>query len=708
MPSRKTVRKHLAAHIAGAACVIAACAIAPRVYAQAADWKPQLVAPPGNVYGPNDPIRLRLPPLPVEVLQTLALELDDFDVTGFVSSDGELAVLTPPQPLAYGEHQLRLVENAPDGSIIERGVWTVSVRKSAAFREAGLQAAVTLNALRRIADDDLPEPAAKRDQWNGAAQLQGAVADGNWRFTGQADLLASGERALLPRGEEGDHIDLGSFLLGYENGPVVARAGHHSVGPDSLIMSGFGRRGVSLGLQSARTGAAATAFSLRTADVIGFQEGFGIGDSDNRTDGVTVTFRPLGGATDALYVSATYLKGEGPSQSGAVGTGIAGDTTAVEGRAASVIADGTLLERRLRLRGEYAATRFDFDGDGRDLNGDNFIDSTENLAPERDDAYHALVTFTPWHDKLVGGQPFAWNLGVENKRIGTFFRSPANPIGVSDRELVRGFTGVNWSAFDAQLSIGRERDNVNDLPLIAQTETAQNVLSLTYAPQPAYEPLPDGSLPPPSWYGQPLLNLSLIDVDQDIVRAGLGLTPGALNKVRTLALTASFTYPTWSWTLGHTIGKSENFIGQAPDTKTDASQLSASFRIGERWTFGPSVQWSRTDESDVPVDFGYGPRRLETLTAGLNIGYLHSDRVSATFGYNLNRSDASDGSQDVRTSDVIANVAWTVVPAREMRPGLTLALDGQWHDFDDRVFAGSNVNHYQIFLRASVSWLPTW
>lgn len=233
--------------------------------------------------------------------------------------------------------------------------------------------------------------------------------------------------------------------------------------------------------------------------------------------------------------------------------------------------------------------------------------------------------------------------------------------------------------------------------------------SVTYAPQPAYEPLPDGSLPPLPWYGQPLLNLSLIDVDQDVVRAGSGLMPGALNKVRTLALTASFTYPTWSWTLGHTIGKSENFIGQAPDTRTDASQLSASFRIGERWTLGPTLQWSRTDESDVPAGFGFGPRRLETLTAGLNVGYFHSDRLSATLGYNLHRSDASDGSQDMRTSDLIANVAWTVVPAREMRPGLTLALDGQWHDFDERAPAGSSSqNHHQVFLRATVSWLPTW
>lgn len=692
----------LVARMAAGAYLLAACVVVAPVQAQPRDWRPQLVPPPKGVYGPGDPIRLRLPRLPAQVLQSLALELDDFDVTDFVAPQGEVFVFTPPQPLAYGEHQLRLVEHAPDGSIIERGAWTIAVRKSAAFREAGLQVAATLNGVRRVADDGLPSPEPKRDQWNGGAQIEGAVADGGWRLTGQADLIGNGQRALMPRGTNGGHLDLGSFLIGYENGPVVARAGHHSVGPDSLIMSGFNRRGVSVGVQSPHTGAAATAFSLRTGDVIGFQDGLGVGDADNRTDGVTVSFRPAG----SLVVSATYLRGEGPSQSGEAGSGVSGDPTAVQGSAAGVIADGTLLEKRLRLRGEYAVSRFDFDGDGRDTDLDGVIDS--NLDAERADAYSALVTYLPWHEKLVDGKPLAWHLGAESRRLGTFFRSPANPIGVSDRELLRGFTGVNWSGFDAQLSIGRERDNVDDLALIAQTETAQHVVSLTYAPSLNLEPRGDGSLPPPPWYGQPVLNATFIEVDQDVVKAGSGLGTGALNRVRTVALTASFTYPTWSWSFGHTIGSSDNFIQVAPDTETDATQINANFRIGERLTLAPTLQLSTTDESDAPAGFGFTSRRLETLTAGLNVGYALSERWNTSFGYNLNRSDASDGSQDVRSSDVLANVSWTVVPPRERRPGLTLALDGQYRDLDDRIFPTNTVSQYQIFLRAAASWLPTW
>jgi hypothetical protein len=695
---RRAIKPRLIARLGGNVLLIVVAATAPS--AAAADWQPQLVPPPAGYYRPDDAIRMQLPPLRLEVLQRLTLELNDIDVTDFVTSDRQTAVFKSPQPLAFGEHQLRLVENGADGSIIERASWTISVRKTAAFREAGLQAATTLTAARRVLDDDLPQPAPKRDQWNGGAQLQGALADGNWRFAGQADLLGNSEKAVMPRGVDHGRLDVGNFLFAYEHGPVVARAGHHAVGPDSLILSNFARRGVSVGMQSDVT--AATVFSLRTNEVVGFHEGLGVGDSDNRTNGVAVALRPVGNERDALVVGATYLQGESADLSGSAGSGVAGDSTATKGRATSVVADGTLLDQRLRLRGEYARSRYDFDGAGRDTDLDGSIDF--DMAPEGDRAYSALVTYSPWHDKVVAGEPLGLRLGLENTRIGTFFRSPGNPAGVSDRDLIRGFTGVNWSGIDAQLSIGRETDNVDDLALIPRTETLQNVLALTYTPRPP-APRADGTVTQP-WYGQPVLAANVIDVDQDVTKAGAGLDVGQLNALRTYALNASFTYPTWSWTIGRTIGKTESFAGIAPDTETHASQISADWRIGERLRVTPTYQRSITDEFDPPA--GFTERRLRTAAAGLSLGYVFADGINGTLGYNINRTDTSDDAQHTRARDLLLNLAWTAIPARERRAGLTFALDGIYHNVDDRVDASNGVDHYQIYLKAIVSWLPSW
>src|SRR5688572_24851674 len=199
------------------------------------DWTPQLVPAASGARSPAEAIRIRLPAnLSAAVLERLTLELDDFDVTALVSREGADAVFTPPQPLPFGPHTLRLVEYAPDGTIIERGMWEFEIRKAALFREAEGRIASTLNITQRIADDDLTQPTPKKNQANGAAQLAGTVADSNWRLKGNMDLLYNSQEQLTPR--QKDQLDMGRFLLQGELGAASAQAGHHAVAPDSLIM----------------------------------------------------------------------------------------------------------------------------------------------------------------------------------------------------------------------------------------------------------------------------------------------------------------------------------------------------------------------------------------------------------------------------------------------------------------------------------------
>jgi hypothetical protein len=673
--------------------------------AQAADWKPELLTPiKGGTQKPADAIRIALPKVPEEVIQRLALELDDFDVTGMVVREGSQAVFTPPQALAYGDHQLRLVEHLPDGNIVERGVWNFQVRKTSAFREAQLQAATNLIAGYRVADDDLPQPELRKSNYAGTAQLQGVLANGPWRTTGEMDLLYNSNKALMPRGVENGNVDMGRFLLTGEAGPVVAQAGHHTIGPDSLIMQGFNRRGVSLGLQSKSLASSITAFSQTTQDVIGFQEGLAIGNSENRTDGVSATVRPIPAYKDNLLISAQYLSGEGPSQSGAVGTGVAGDPTKTSGNAGAVIADTLFLDKRMRIRGEYAFSRFDFDGQGRDTDLNGTIDSNQPV--EHDQAYQGLFTYTPWHNKVINNKPLAWNLGVENKKIGTYFKSPANPVGIADRESLRGFTGVNYSGVDVQVSIGRDTDNVNDIELLPQTETWQKVFVTTFVPQLNMQPGADGKMPELPWYGQPMLNLTWIDIDQDVEKSGAGLSTGALSATRTLSLNASFSYATWSYGLSHTIGQNDSTI--AVDTKNRMTQLNANARIGEKLTVGPILQYNYIDESNPPS--GLTAKNSTTKTLGLNAGYTFTQRINATMGYNVNSQDATDNSVNTKSADWTGSLNWIALPAQGNVPGLTLSLEGLYHDAEDLgnfATAAGNQNNYQIFLKAALGWMPS-
>src|SRR5262245_58829109 len=691
-----------------ALAVICACllqlAVLSAVHAAAADWSPELLPPQKGARGPADPILIGIPDLPVSVLERLTLELDNIDVTGFVTRDGPNAVFTPPQPLVYGPHELRLVELAADGSVVERGAWTIEIRKTASFREAELGANATLNASARIADRDLAENAPGTWQGNGAAQLQGAAADGNWRVRGNADFLANGQPALMPR-QEG-HFDVGRFLVKADSGAFAAAAGHQTVGPESLVMQGFNRRGVSVGVGREADGVSATAFMLSGQDVIGFQHGLAISDSGNRVDGVSVVGRPFSGRSEALALSATYVSGQGPTQTGAPGTGIGsnaltpvipgaqplppttvntGTPLVTAGSAASFVADSQLVERRLRLRGEYALSRFD--GDGVDIGND----------AQKDKAYSLLASYAPWRGRTAGDTPYAVQFGVEYKSLGTFFQSPASPSGPSDRQGTRGFVGVDWGGLNASLSVERLRDNVNNIESLPRTQWTQSTFSLTYRPMPTLAPAAGAGQPPAlPWYGQPMLTLAFTDFDQNVIKASTVLAPGPFRATRSVTGAASFTYPRWMWSLGHTVGKIDDFTDATDDTRSNLTVLNASLRFGESFTVGPLVQVNRIE------DRTNNTRDSRTVTGLINLSYAFTQRTRVNFSAGGNRQVLDDGSLDTRSVDTVGSLSWTVATVSGAQPGLTLSLEGAHHNVDDKVNTANTRDSYEVFIKAGI------
>lgn len=697
MVKKHFVLKILARALSGIWALVAV-AIAPPAWS-APDWTPELLAVEG-ARGPSDPIRLSLSGLPRGAFENLTFDLDDIDVTAFVTRQGRFALFTPPQPLEFGEHRLRLVEYAPDGDIIERGGWTVEIRKSRAFREAQLQSALTLTAGYRIADDNLTDPPDEA-QASGTAQLQAAVADANWRATGAIDLMYNKQEALTAR--QKNHLDMGEYLLVTDALGARLNVGHHTAVPESLIAQGFHRRGVSLGTSSADAGFSVTGFTQRADSIVGFQEGLGIGDEDNRVDGFAISARPISANRDALALTASYLTGKGPINSG---EGVAGDPTVFAGDAASLVADSLFLERRLRLRAEVAKTEFDSDGDGTDSDLDGTVDFNSSAEPAR--AYTALVTYTPWHDKIAMGQALAWTVGLENKRIGTFFNSPANPGGVPEGKSLRTFSQLNWHGFGLYALLGRETSNADDIQNLETAETTQALLQGSYAPIQAYPATDTGQEPEMPWYGQPYYTLGLSDVDQEIIDAGLFVPEGRFTATENVTVNASFTYPTWSWSIAQSYGRSEDFSGQSADTRTTSTQLSARFQIGKRLELEPSIGIDDTEQTE-PALFTTAVDS-KTARAELRIGYTFTEKLNGNITITMNRDDTSDDSIDQRTADVNFILRYAVLQAQAARPGLALSLTGQYHDEEDRGTSATvpSSDSHQIFLQGELSWYPSY
>ena len=645
------------------------------------------MAPGAGAQAQTSPLRIRVTGIPEDVPQRLAVELDALDVTSLAQLDGADILVTPTQPLAFGSHQLRLVEYLQDGSIAERGQWSFEIRKSAAFREAAAQANVTLNATDRVADHNI-DGTLNRLQGNGSAQLQGAVANEAWRTNASASVVANSQSSQMPRKE--DHIDIGQYLVAAQSGALAGRIGDHAVGPDSLVMQGFARRGVSADLSAGGVGRV-TGFSMHTTPLAGSQNITGVSDGQNRVDGAVATLDPFAGRPSTLVVAGTYVDGEGTTVSG---PGVAGSDQAFGGRAGGVVADAILLDKLLRLRGEYAHSSFDFDGIGTGLDA------------QSGHAYSGLANYLPWHSLAVLDQPLVWNIGVERKVLSTFFHSPANPGTVPDRDMTQAFTGLNWYGVGVQAATGREHDNVDDLPLVPKTESVQHSVSLNYAPAkpPAQSPAGTVSLP---WYGQPFLTASYMTLRKDIASSpgGSPFSQGPLHDTKNLALGAQFQYSKANWGLTHGRVDDTDFTGLSPDTRTVSDRLQAGLRAS-KLNVAAFVQHDLTDNLTQDA-------RSQAVSGGATLLYPFSDRISSSLAYTARHAWAPQTPADQITGDTTFGLNWTAVAAQGSRPGLGLGMDGSFHHCREKAAdptqpSAACLDSYQVFLKLSVSWMPAY
>lgn len=643
---------------------------------QASDWTPELLpSAQGQFRTPREEFRIFIPPtVPVEVLERLGLTLDSIDVTGMISRDGDYAVFVPPQPLEYRGHVLRIVEYAEDGSILERGVWSFEVRKSALFREAEFGSNLDLTQIYRASDNNLQDLPI-RSQAQGGVSLQGRVADGNWKVTGNGDFLYNSQSDQTFNDLE---FDVGNFLATGRAGPAALKIGHHSVESESMIMQGFHRRGLSAGLSTKNRLAGLTGFLLRTESITGFEKGLGIEASDSRVFGVVAKSSPFLEDPEKLTISGLYLKGEGEE----IGIGEGGDTESSGGNAWSLIADTHILDKRLRLRGEYAKTGFDFDGLGTNFN------------KEEDYAYSFQAAYTH-PEKIFKEKPLNWSLGLEHKRVGTFFHSLANAGFPGDKFLISAFTELIWSALNINTVVGRETDNVEDDPLLPRTQTDQVTMNTIYTPF-QEEPSEGGWW---SFFHQPSFQTSWSHTRQKQTETPSGFS-GTETDTRTkdLLLAATFNPASWDWTISHNISFFEDHSDVTSDTRNNLSSLSINFQVGDRLSISPDVQYYTQDEQNTGVE-------TTSLRTGLSVAFtFYPERLNGSLNYSLSMDDSSHDTIDTTTNTIDAGIFWTIKRPRSNHPGIDLFVNANYQDIDDKVSSGSSTSNYQVFTGIKIGW----
>jgi hypothetical protein len=641
-------------------------------YAQTQDWVPEILPTKEVSYREStEAIRIRLPEkLPDDVIQLLNLELDAIDVTPLAALENHTIVLTPAQPFTFGPHVLRLVEYATDGSVVERGIWNFEVRQAAAWQQAELAGNINLIASQRVADHGL-ESDPEENTGQGGANFTAALSDKKWKLNSTAALLYNSQEEQTVNG---DALDMGEYLVTVATAATEMRLGHHALQQNNLILNNFNRRGLSGDLRMGNLNTTATGFVMRTDQVTGFENFSGINDSEQRVAGLTLNTQLLNKSPNALNLSLSYLTGEGSQE----GVNVIADNDVSSGNAWSLVADSALVSQQLRLRGEYAGTEFDFDGE--DTGSD----------AEDDNAYSLLAVYSP-ATTGTEASPSNWNIGIEHMKVDTFFRSLANTSLPSDRNMTRIFSGLSHVTWSIGVSFARETDNINDSPLIPTSES--NYGTLTYAYNRA-EPVSKGSSF--SWFGTPSLSMVLGFNTQEHTDTPAAYTGSALDiRTDSLQMQSTFNHPTWNWGLGLGVSQFEDSEGLSPDSQTYLADLYAGFPIGTRVTVAPNIQYQETkDESsgDKQTAINWG--------AGASINFI-PDKLAGNINFSVNQNELSGDSltgMDTTTNIFSGDLVWHWIPPKTNRPGFDISLNGTWQDVDDRVTTALSSDSYQVFL----------
>ena len=644
----------------------------------ASDWAPELELP--RVRQPMETLRISIPEdVSIETLQTLALELDNIDVTAMVTREGNYAVFTPVQPLEWGNHELRLVEYAEDGSIFEKGFWTFEVRTQSGIRESDFTADISLVATGRVADKNLGEPEPGSLTGQGGAALHGKVSGEEWEVTGNMDLIYNSQRELTPNNQE---LDMGEYLITGQHRSTQLKLGHHSIAQTSLAMEGFQRRGASASKGFSSINSAVTGFILRAEEINGFEHGLGIADSDNAVYGIVLENQPISSNPELLYLSATYLSGE----SNTVGASVGALQADQKGETWSVVADSTMLDQQLRFRAEMASSKTDI----------TTADTTDiDLLDAKGDAIAFLATYTP--QSISADTTFFWNTGLELSEVDSQFNSIANPNLPNDKNLQRLFFNADWSGISAQLSTAKETDNVDSDETRPEIETKHNQLLLNYnlteMPQPGsffdVAGLPSFSL---QWGNTTQKQIKAASANTIFIAEDLSIE----NNLYRLG--ADFNKTTWSWGLAYSESDQKDKVDATRSSVTTGGDIHASYQFNQHFTIAPSIISNDTefasDDSNFDTD-------IISVIAQL---YL-TDTLSGQI--NLNQSSSVSDSlispQDIETSTISFQINWNWIQPKNNRPGFDISINGTYQDTQDKVTSTNDLVAYQVFLNLAMS-----
>lgn len=635
-------------------------------------------------YGPREDLKIQVPDhVRFETLIRLGLEVDAIDVTPLLAFEDQVFTYRPPQALATGEHQVRLVEVTPEGDVIERGNWSIQVSGDAAVALAdeqeqnpfSLSATNSVEFSQRFADKGFANLPA-RGQVSGGGYADASYSSGRWSVTSNANYLLQTQKELSAsdRGFDLGEYNFNTRFDGEDFFGQVA-LGHQSLGTDSFVMSNYDRRGLSASLGTSDETVSVTGFSFRPESVVGSENLTGLNDSDNLLMGFQAKAHPVPDWGKDFSVTGLYYSGKGTED----GFGIGGDSTTNESDGWSVIVERYLFDRSLEIKGQYARSNFE--------QGDVLVGDDDAAG----DAWSMALAYTPFQSEEIGGEYLSLTIGAQYERVDTFFSSLANSSLAADRDGLLLYSDFYWGNFSANAQGLSQTNNVDDLSFLPTDRLLSLQFSGSYYP--TVEPVDEDET---DWLGQPYLNLNLGKVNNDRVDTPdeyLGTDTD--NSNLSITFGGGSSYEQWGWQLSETYSRFEDLTDNASHTVNYLTSLGGYWNVSDRLEFNSSLQWSLFKDEDADS---------RTHSINLNLGVqaeIIPETLTTSLNYNLNLLTGDGYTPD----NTVANgeIEWTILPPTENNIGVALAIQGLLENKDGNGDTSIDGTDWQAFSVLRIS-----
>ncbi|MBO6824845.1 MAG: hypothetical protein JJ879_01480 [Sneathiella sp.] len=583
------------------------------------------------------------------------VEIDNFDITEMTAFQATGLSYTALQPLDPGSHTFRVYELDESGDYVLRAEYEFQTTSADGGSNTGgsltAESDNDLEISQRLFETNI-DGSLRDTTASGAGTVGARYENGRWSIDFNTNYFLESEPEISQTGNE---FDIGEYTARFaysgDNFGAEANIGHHDIGIESLSFSGFNRRGISLKSSIADDRLQITGFSLSSDSIAGVDDIVGQKEDGGYVVGGAIAGRPVWNEDAKIELTGLYFTSKGGEADFGSGGGLGVDA-APKGQGAAFIADTLWYEDRLRVRGEYAYSDMDLDGDEALLSKDDA------------DAQSFSIDYDLIRDDGTRDTPLSLKVGAKYEKVDTYFYSLANTGLATDRDGYSAFANLYWGSFALNAYTSLEQNNVDDNSDIATDQVFTAALDGSYSFDPSYDENGDVG-----WLGTPYMGFGVNYMGADRVETPVGyLGDDTNNNTGNAYVNFGSSYNTWNWQVGYTHSFYNDHADVTSDTINEMVDLSAYWNVTDDVSLSAGTQFNRYVEKT-------NSERSYNVTGNLGLqAAIVPEVLNARVDYNMN---LSSGSGDIPDRHLVTTeMEWTLIPAEINSAGVAIAFRG--------------------------------